>query len=485
MTQPLDDNFENTLRTLARSSPAGLGIAATAELAPSQRYYVPRHIKYLDDAIIDMVVHDKWDAILCSMPPRHGKSWTNSVYTPMWFRGMYPEKSFAQIGYEANFAEEFSSRVRDLANEVGERFFDVKLRQDTRARRLWKLEGYPGIYSATGVGGPLTGRGFHFMNLDDVLKDAKNALSNVVLLNQWNWWCSTASTRLEPGGKLMITMTRWHMADLYGRLADTLPAAGRRVLTINFPGIAEKGCVLGRKPGEALWPERYDVDWFESKRKEVGSYWFNAMYQGRPSPEEGGIFKRAWFQVRPDTRRIDYDFTVISVDATFKDTSDGSYVVGQVWGVSGVQRHLLDQVRDRMDFVDTCTMIKRLYSKWRPDATLIEDKANGPAVISQLKDTIPGMVPISPDGSKEARAHAASPVVEAGNVYLPESVPWVGDFVEECCAFPNAMYDDQVDAMTQAINYLKKFEGAVAPKIKDRGNDGPDSFGPRRRPRMR
>jgi predicted phage terminase large subunit-like protein len=199
-----------------------------------------------------------------------------------------------------------------------------------------------------------------------------------------------------------------------------------------------------------------------------GSRTWTALYQGRPSPVEGGILKREWWQyyatapwvVRDDGSRWlpGRDFELAqSWDMTFKDTAGTDYVVGQVWMRRGADAFLLDQVRARMSFVETCHAVKVLSARW-PQAAgkYIEDKANGPAVISALRRTVPGLIPVEPDGSKAARASAVSPFAEAGNVWLPDPTlaPWVDELVEECAGFPNAANDDQVDALSQALTRL-------------------------------
>jgi predicted phage terminase large subunit-like protein len=208
------------------------------------------------------------------------------------------------------------------------------------------------------------------------------------------------------------------------------------------------------------------ADW-EALKVEKGSRSWAALYQGRPAPVEGGILKRGWWQFydaaqwveRADGSRIalSMDKVLASWDMTFKDTAGTDYVVGQVWGRRGADAYLLDQVCDRMDFVRTLREFQVLAARW-PQATakLVEDKANGPAVISMLSRKVAGIIPEEPHGSKLARASAVSPLIEAGNVWLPDPslAPWVGDLIEECAAFPNATHDDRVDSLSQALNRL-------------------------------
>ncbi|MBM0124564.1 phage terminase large subunit [Pimelobacter simplex] len=269
----------------------------------------------------------------------------------------------------------------------------------------------------------------------------------------------------------MLIQTRWREDDMAGWLQRE---HGDEWDVLNIPAQAdhdpEKGetDVLGREPGEFMISARGRAvkDWLK-KIREVGSRAWNALYQGRPAPADGTILKRTWWKrydvplwlEREDGSRIvsGFDDLLISWDLTFKKTEGTDYVSGQVWGRRGANAYLLDRVHGRMDFVDTLAAFRRLAARW-PQALLklVEDKANGPAVISMLGNTVGGIVPVEPDGGKEARAAAVSPLVEAGNVWLPSSklAPWADDVIEQCAGFPTAAHDDDVDALSQALNRL-------------------------------
>jgi predicted phage terminase large subunit-like protein len=288
----------------------------------------------------------------------------------------------------------------------------------------------------------------------------------------WDWWTDVASTRLAPGAQVVLILTRWHEDDLAGRLLAAEDGHLWRVVRI--PAQADhdpaKGETdpLGREPGEFLESARGRTpnQWRAIKTR-VGSRSWAALYQGSPSSAAGTIFKRDDWQtydaplwiVRGDGCCVvtNADDLLISWDMTFKGTEGTDFVAGQVWMRRGADAYLLDQVHARMDFPETQRKVRALAAKW-PQAVLklIEDKANGSAIIASLNHTVGGMVPVEPEGGKEARAAAVSPLVEAGNVHLPspELAPWVDDFIEEAAAFPTGADDDQVDAMTQALNRL-------------------------------
>jgi predicted phage terminase large subunit-like protein len=202
-----------------------------------------------------------------------------------------------------------------------------------------------------------------------------------------------------------------------------------------------------------LCPERFPVAALIKIKEAITSYMFAGLYQQRPAPLDGGMVKRGWFSrylTRPDA----FEEMLQSWDLTFKDTGK-SYVVGQVWGRKSADFYLVDQVRERLDFPGTLRAIKRISKRW-PNVTtkLVEEAANGHAVIATLRGKVPGIVGIKPKGSKEARLIAVSGVIESGNVWIPDQsiAPWADDFVEEAVVFPNGANDDQVDAMTMALS---------------------------------
>jgi predicted phage terminase large subunit-like protein len=275
-------------------------------------------------------------------------------------------------------------------------------------------------------------------------------------------------------------MQRCHQQDLSGHLLEQ-GGWEHLCLPAEFEG---PGCVTSigwsdprSAQGELLWAERFGPVEIESLKVSLGSYAAAGQLQQRPSPAGGGLFKRHWFRywqprganLPPVSVRLpDGTVTLITAvevphrvaeqiqswDCAFKDLDTSDYVVGQVWARLGAAFFLGDQVRGRMDCPTTVKAVRELSEKWpRTVAKLIEDKANGSAVIQMLAKEIPGLLPVTPQGGKVARAAAVSPLIEAGNVYLPHPLyaPWVNDFIGECAAFPNGSHDDQVDAMTQAL----------------------------------
>ena len=249
--------------------------------------------------------------------------------------------------------------------------------------------------------------------------------------------------------------TRWHTDDLAGRLVERDVEAGWQVLNIPAQCDDPAGDPLGRQLGEFMTSARgRSRRQWELRKATAGSRSWNALYQGRPAPAEGGAFQRSWWK-RWDQPPALVHGVIQSWDMTFKGTDHSDFVVGQVWAIDGPNMHLLDQARGRWSFVETVRQVELMRERWpQTTATLVEDKANGTAVIDLLSRRIPGLIPVQPQGGKEVRAAAVSPFVEAGNVWLPAGQRWADDLIEEAAAFPNSSHDDQVDALTQALTYM-------------------------------
>lgn len=428
------------------------------------------------DEHLAKVATGETERFMCSMPPQEGKSQRISVWFVLWMLHRNPNLRIAIVSSGFGLAKDFGEQIRDTLKANPQ--LGLTLSPSTAAKHEFKLLGYRGGVVCVGIEGSLTGKPVDVLIIDDPYKDEKQADSKAWRKTVRNFWTSVALTRLAPGAPVVIVQTRWRKDDLSGWLREEYPdewtvlnIAAQAVDPMSLPeddpdhGVPDP---LGREPGEFMESARRRTvrDWLK-KIREVGSRVWNAMYQGRPSPVEGGILKRDWWQryeqplwlEREDGARVvtGFDEVLMSWDLAFKDTEDSDFVVGQVWARRGVDAYLLDQVRGQWDFVVTCQQFEEMAARW-PQAVLkiVEDKANGPAVIAALRHKVAGIVPEEPQGSKEARASAVSPLVEAKNVWLPAAklAPWVGGLIEECAGFPTATNDDQVDALTQALNRL-------------------------------
>lgn len=426
----------------------------------------------IDRALVD-VAEGRCNRLMISMAPQEGKSERTSRRFPTWMLTKYPWLRIAIVSYAHGIARRWGKRIRDDIDEHADTL-GISVDPTSSAADEWELLGHDGSMYCVGIKGALTGKPVDLLIVDDPYKDGEQADSEAWQETVEDWWTEVAVPRLGPGVAVVIIQTRWRHDDLSGWLQRREDGIDWRV--INIPAQADhdpaKGetDLLGREPGEFMISARgrTPAQWAQRKR-EAGSRSWEALFQGRPTPAAGNIFHRAWFtdhayeqpqwiENEDGTRTgLSFDEIITSWDLAFKSTEGTDYVCGQVWGRRGVHFWLLDQVHDRMDFVTTCAKVRALAAKWPQSALkLVEDKANGPAVINMLRRTVYGLVPIEPDGSKEARAAAVSPLVESGNVHLPspELAPWVDDLIEEAVGFPRAAHDDRVDAMSQALNRM-------------------------------
>ena len=414
------------------------------------------------DKFLQDVEDKKSPRLIICMPPRSGKSQIVSRAFPAYAFGRDPNTSIIATSYSADLSTRFSRDVQRYmdSDQYREVFPETRLAQKgegyIRTAELFEVVGYQGTYRSTGVGGGITGMGCSILVVDDPLKDRRDANSETIRGTLWDWYTSTAYTRLTHGGGVIVMATRWHMDDLVGRLLENQKDGGDKWEVINYPAIAEEN-ELHRKEGEALHPERYPLDALLKIKAAVGSNDWNALYQQHPVPSTGAIFKSDWFQYW-DKLPNHFDATCMSWDMTFKGTDTSDFVVGQVWGRKDGAFYLIDQFRGQWSFVETVQQVVYATQKYpRIIRKLIEDKANGSAIIDALKDKVTGIVPITPHESKEARASAITPLFEAKNVYFPppERFPWVKDLlIPELLNFPAGAHDDMVDSLSMALNSL-------------------------------
>ena len=424
------------------------------------------------DRFLQDVVEQKSPRLMLTMPPRHGKSTLASRCFPAYVLGRYPDMSIIAASYSADLASRMNRDVQRIMEDepYAELFPATKLarigeRGAVRTSDIFEVVGHKGVYRSAGVGGGLTGMGCQIAVLDDVIKDRASADSATVLQSVFDWYTSTLYTRLAPGGGIIIMNTRWSTQDLSGRLLEAqAKGEGDTWRVVNFPAVAEVDELPYRKAGEALHPERYPLDQLQQIKKAIGTRDWESLYQQHPVPDGGAIFKDEWLQRTwlPKDLPARFDAVIMSWDLAFKSTDASDFVVGQLVGRYGSDYYILDQLRGRWSFTETVAQVKELVERARvrfprvAPRILIEDKANGPAVIDALKHEVSGIIPVEPDGSKEARAHAITALFEAGNVLLPDRsfAPWVDEYRLELTRFPSGAHDDQVDATTQALRYL-------------------------------
>ncbi len=466
----LSEHSLDELRHLIRREKARKSLAAFCQYVDPSYQLASHNLKLI--AALEKVERGECKRLMVSMPPRHSKSETSTINFPTWYLGKHPERDIIIAANATELAETFSRKARAKFEEHASNLFGVRIAGDSHAAGRWGIQRKPGGVLAVGVGTSLPGRGAHLLVIDDPIKNAEAAASETNRKKIIEWYQTDARTRLAPSGAVVVVATRYHEEDLIGHLIATEREGGEAWECINL------GMVDGA--GRMLWPERFgrDFDADAEGRPDperlkqfilaVGTSTWESLYQGRPSPEEGDIFKKQWWKRFKEAPPV-CERRAISVDCTFKETNGSDFVTFGVWDRVRANKYLRCQVRARLSFVDTLATLRRLVATWKPHEILIEDKANGPAVISAARGTIPGIIAIDPHGGKVVRARAVSAEVEAGNVWLPESsVGWEGPaadgdpveaFINECAGFPNTKHDDQVDQMTQLLNRWRGADG--------------------------
>lgn len=435
----------NQLRLKRPMSPAAL-----AERISNGRWVRAPHLALLDSWLLDLTARRR-RRIIVQMPPRHGKSEHVSRYFSAWYLGMNPQHRIILSSYEATFARSWGRRSKEVLKNWGPELFGVSVKGDTSAANDWEIEGGDGGMLTAGIGGPITGRGADLFIVDDPVKNAQDAASEAIRERNWDWWRSTARTRFEPDAVAVIIMTRWHDDDLVGRI---LAEDEDEWDVLSLPALAEAGDPLGREIGQPLWPRRFPVPALEQLKASLGSYYWSALYQQRPTPEEGGIFKRSWWQRyshMPKEARIGGIF--VDNAHSLKTTAD--YSVVATVRTDGTRLFWENVLRGRWEFPE----LERIILAAREESKLpvyIEDTPGAAALIQSLRKLMP-VVPIQLEGKdKVTWAHATAPYVEAGLCFVPYQASWLDEWLDEHAAFPNGAHDDQVDTTTKAIARLAR-----------------------------
>lgn len=426
--------------------------------------------------------------IICT-PPQHGKSEIVSRMFPAYLLGRNPDRKYIGASYAASLAHKNARDVQRImsTNAYGELFPGTQLKgfasswtqmerkqyekefpwlnvrtskSYIRTSSLFECVGRRGYCLSAGVGGGMTGHGGDVACVDDPVASWEQAISKAYRERSWDWFTSVLTTRLSKSAVVIITLTRWNIDDLAGRVIKLMKADPNadQYTVLNLPGI-KKGPPTDldpRQDGEALWADRYPLETLLARKATLGPRKWAALFDGDPAPDGGGIVERSWWKFCRQAELPDrFDRTILSADLAFKGKKKNDFSVFQLWGVLGAKRYLLKQwraqmgwVRQKRRFKAICLRHKGIHGKW------IEDAANGAALVDEMKGVVPGVRAIPLDGtSKIARAEAVAEYIHAGDVYLPhpDDEPWVNDYIEEWAAFPEGEYDDQVDATSQFL----------------------------------
>lgn len=425
------------------------------------RFKPTRLHKWLCKVVWDFIQEetgDPYNLLLLSMPPQHGKSKWITGTLPSFFLGHYPEKRVIEASYGEGLAKQFGRENKQKVERFGG-LFGISVSNDVKSVVDWQLTNGVGGMISRGLLSGITGKSGDLIIVDDPIKNSEEASSTVTREKIYNEWITSVSSRMQANSKAIIIQTRWHEDDLIGRLKDDPYAT-----YYNLEAICEsEDDPLGREFGEALCPEiGKDEKWLSDFKDalcsgeveeggETGQRAWEALYQGHPTTKEGNLIERDWWQYY-DGVPPEMDTVIMSVDPAFKDTGD--FVAIEVWGKKGPNIYLMDLVKKHLNFQATMTEIIKRRALYPVEYTLIEDKANGSAIIETLRKKIGGILGVTPRESKEERVNAVSFIIEAGNVYLPKDKKFTAEFVSDCAQFPNGKHDDTVDAMTQALAKL-------------------------------
>jgi predicted phage terminase large subunit-like protein len=440
--------------------------------ASQGKWVCARHLKFLADACMRLV-RGEIRRLIVSMPPRHGKTAFIWRYFAAWWLANHPDKNVITCTYQEKQAKRWSKQMRDDLHNFGRDVFGVWAAKRAGAGEWAALfpDARPagGLLTAVGSGGALTGKGCDLLVLDDPVKGIKEVRSPAIREAAWDWFDADLLTRLEPDGLAVIVMTRWHEDDVVGRILRAQeagdPPGGEPWEVINLPALAEEGDALGRSPGESLWPER---GWTPAKlsRMKAGMdpYTWAALFEGRPTPGEGGSFKAEWvrhYQPGETAARVEgvgqliYErmirFATIDLAASMKTSADWTVVASWAYCAHTDKLLLLDLLRVRAEGPDILPLIHQQVNRWKLGTVWIERVAWQLFFIQQAQRELP-VRELVPDRDKFARALPATAAMSSGRVLLPAGAHWLQEFVRELLLFgPAADHDDQVDCLSYAV----------------------------------
>jgi len=401
---------------------------------------------------LEKVARGELKRLIVNMPPRHTKSEFASYLFPAWVMGQKPETKIIQATHTAELAVGFGRKVKNLIDSEIYRdvFPKLALAKDAKASGRWSTD-KGGEYYAVGVGGALAGRGANLCIIDDPVSE-QDALSPTALDNIYEWYTSGPRQRLQPGGAIIIVMTRWSIRDLTAKVLQKQAEGGAdKWEVVEFPAIFPD-------TDKVLWPEFWSREELDGVRASIPVAKWNAQYLQNPTAEEGAIVKRDWWNVWDSDEPPACSYIIQSYDTAFTKSERSDYSAITTWGVfhpdDGDEAAiiLLDAEKGRWEFPELKDAALRLYEEYEPDLVLIEQKASGTPLTQDLRKMgipVSGFTP-GRGADKFSRMNACAPVFESGMVYAPEA-RWAEEVIEECAAFPNGEHDDLADSMSQAI----------------------------------
>ncbi len=409
-----------------------------------------KHHKKIADKF-DKLAQGKIKRLIINMPPRHTKSEFGSYLLPAWMVGRNPKLKIIQSTNTTELSVRFGRKAKALMDSPEYKsVFKTRLNPDSQAAGKWETE-QGGEYYAAGVGSAITGRGADLLIIDDPHTE-QDAMNNQALDRTYEWYTSGPRQRLQPGGSIVVIMTRWNEKDLTGRLLNAQKGIkSDQWEIVEFPAILPSG-----KP---VWPEYWNLKDLESVKASIPLSKWNAQYMQNPTSEEGALIKREWWRDWQEEDMPPLQHIIQSYDTAFMKKETADYSAITTWGVFTENEDappsliLLDSLKGRYEFPELRRIALEQYGYWNPETVIIESKASGLPLTYELRKMGIPVINFSPSrgNDKHTRVNAVSPLFESGLIWAPKDMDFAQEVIEECAAFPYGDHDDLVDSMTQAV----------------------------------
>jgi predicted phage terminase large subunit-like protein len=409
----------------------------------------------------------KINRLIINMPPRHTKSEFASYLLPAWMVGKNPKLKIIQATHTGELAIRFGRKAKNLIDsEEYSKIFETRLQEDSQAAGRWETQ-QGGEYFAAGVGGAITGRGADLLIIDDPHSE-QDAMSANAFENAYEWYTSGPRQRLQPGGQIVLVMTRWSKKDLTGILLDNQKKVkGDQWDVVEFPAIMDHG-----DKKTPVWPQYWKMEELESVKATLPVGKWNAQWMQEPTSEEGALIKREWWNKWDKEFLPDVTYVIQSYDTAFlkKETADYSAIT--TWGIFYPEEGgkpniiLLDAIKDRFEFPELRREALEQYKYWQPDMVIVEQKASGTPLTHELRQMDIPVMTFTPSrgNDKHVRVNSCAPLFEAGLIWAPDE-QFAEEVIEECASFPYGDHDDLVDSMTMAIMRFR--QGGFLPHPED------------------
>ena len=425
-------------------------------------YKVGRHHRILADQLMALEDGSK-DRVCVNIPPRHGKSQLVSIFYPAWFLGRNPGKKVMMVSHTTDLAVDFGRKVRHLiaTESYNEIFPEVALAVDSKSAGRWNTN-FGGEYFACGIGSALAGRGADLLLVDDPHSEQDVINGNFSVFEKaYEWFTFGARTRLMPGGRVAIVQTRWHMDDLTGRVTNDMVKneMADQYEIVEFPALLDAEDADGKPIMKPLWPEFFDLAALERTKASMPAFQWNSQYQQKPTAEEASIVKREWWGIWPHDQPPHVEYVIMSLDAAAEKHNRADYTALTTWGVffnEDENAHhliLLDSIKKRLEFPELKQLSMDEYTKWEPDAFIVEKKSAGTAIYQEMRRMglpVQEYTPHRGTGDKLARLNSVADIIASGMAWVP-STRWADELVEEIAGFPFMSNDDLVDSTVMAL----------------------------------